>query len=79
MTGRTGLVPLDVDDKVLPAVRLQVCSEVIGLGLGLRFGKRRAETIPTVPAQGRALGPQVKSGLSVMRATGRSDEAEYER
>ena len=54
------LVPLDVDDEVLPAVRLELRRHEGGLFAGLRFGDRRAEAVPAVPAHGRCGRPGAK-------------------
>ena len=59
---RLRLVPLDVHDDVLPAVRGQFLRHVIRVGLGKLLGDGATEGIPTVPAHRRTRRPFEKMG-----------------
>ena len=51
---RIRLVPLDVDDNVLPPIFREMLRHPVGVGLDLRFADRGAVGIPTIPAHRRS-------------------------
>ena len=57
---RQRLVPLDIDSRNSPSVRFEGLRHALGVLQGPFFRRRRAETIPGVPAHRRRSSPLIE-------------------